>query len=334
MKKTSKTSDNPYLTLDAHNDSIILREVRGDPMDFADVDPAYHVDLPRLRKGGIGSMFVMVGDSKMLQSLRLIDAVHAMCENHPDDFTLCLSAADVRRANRAGRIGLVMSIEGQVMFAERLENVRNWHRLGVRVASLTHGEGQFGGPAHALQADPSHFGYLCAEVRARTARRTKGITAFGRRSLEEMGRLGIVCDLAHANDRTFYDALEHGPGPFAYTHGSCYTLCPHTRNCTDDMLRALAERGGVIGICSYEKFVDAENPTLERLADHFMHALDIMGPDHVGVGTDFDGICPHERTVVEDAGEVGALWEELERRGVGRGTLKKVARDNFLRLLP
>lgn len=320
--------------LDAHNDSIILREVRGDPMDFADVNPVYHVDLPRLRKGRIGGMCVMVGDSDLLQSLRLIDAVYAMCEAHPDDFALCLGAAQVRRANRNGRIALVMSIEGQVMFAEQTQHLRTWHRLGVRMASLTHGEGQVLGHSHALQHDPSHFGYLSEEERARSLRRTKGLTPFGRESLDEMARLGIVCDLAHANDRSFWDALEHSPGPFCYSHGNCYSLCPHTRNCTDDMLKALSERGGVIGMCFYRRFVDTEHPTLERLADHFLHALEVMGPDHVGIGSDFDGIPPEEYTVIDDASAMGLLWEELDGRGVSHSTLKKIARENFLRLLP
>jgi len=323
-----------FPALDAHNDSIILREVRGDPMDFADRDPAYHVDLPRMRKGGMGSLFVMVGDHDVYQSLRMIDAIYAMCAHHPEDFALCLSAGDVRRANRAGQIGLVMSIEGQGMFAERLENLRNWHRLGVRVASLTHGEGRRGARSHALQIDASYFGFLGPEAREVCRRSSKGLTSFARESLSEMARLGIACDLAHANDKTFWETLEHTDGPVCYTHGNCYSLCRHTRNCTDEMLSALADQGGVIGICFYGAFVDEENPTLDRLADHYLHALEVMGEDHVGVGTDFDGIGLHQVPVIPDAASLPKLWEKLSERGITRRVLKKIARDNFLRLLP
>jgi len=319
--------------LDGHNDSIILRQVRDDPMDFADVNPRYHVDLPRLRALGISAMMVMVGDNDMLQSLTLIDAIHSMCAAHPSDFSLCLTADDVRTAEAAGRIGLVMSIEGQSMFAGRIENLRNWRRLGVRVASLTHGSGKIGGSPHALQYDGSTFGYQSAAVRERVRIRTKGLTEFGRRSLDEMARLGIVCDLAHANDVAFWETIEHGEVPVCVTHGNCYALCRHMRNCTDEMLRALAERGGVIGISFCRGFIDEEAPSIERLAAHFLHALEVAGPDHVGFGTDFDGISSTMQLMIEDAAGLDALWSELARRGVSEDVLKKMGMDNFLRLL-
>ena len=323
------------LTLDAHNDSIILRDVRGDAMDFAAVDAAYHVDLPRMRRGGMGSLFVMVGDSDLAQSVRLIDAVHRMCRAHPDDFALCRSRREVRAANRKGQIGLVMSIEGQVMFAENTAGLRLWHELGVRIASLTHGEGNRGiarGPA--LQIDPSEFGYLDARERETLRRQSRGLTAFARESLAEMARLDIALDLAHANDKAFWEALECAEGPVCYTHGNCYALSPHTRNCTDDQLKALAERDGVIGICFYGPFVSDTEPNLDRLVEHFLHALEVMGEDHVGVGTDFDGVPAHETLVIQDAAGLPILWEGLATRGVSRRALVKISRDNFLRMLP
>ena len=323
------------LTLDAHNDSIILREVRGDVMDFAAVDNAYHVDLPRMRRGGMGSLFVMVGDSDLGQSVRLIDAVHRMCQAHPDDFALCRSQRGVRAANRKGQIGLVMSIEGQAMFAENSAGLRLWHELGVRVASLTHGEGNRGRVrSAALQIDASYFGYLSPQERATLRRQTRGLTAFGRESLVEMAHLGIACDLAHANERTFWEVMEWAEGPVCYTHGNCYALCPHTRNCTDEMLKSLAEKGGVIGICFYGSFVSAADPCLDQLVEHFLHALEIMGEDYVGVGTDFDGIGEHQTPVIPDAAGLPRLWKALADRGVSQRVLKKISRDNFLRLLP
>jgi len=322
-----------FSVLDGHNDSIILRQVRDDPMDFADVNPRYQVDLPRLREFGIGAMMVMVGDKDLLQSLTLIDAIYAMCKEHPDNFMLCLNADDVRSARSTDKVGLIMSIEGQSMFAQRIENLRNWHRMGIRVASLTHGAGCIGGNPDALQYDSSVFGYFPPETRERARRSTKGLTPFGRQSLDEMAKLGIVCDLAHANDAAFWETLEHGEVPVCVTHGNCYAVCRHTRNCTDDMLRALAARGGVIGICFFEGFVDEESPTVERLADHIIHALEVAGPDHVGIGTDFDGIASTCRLVIEDAVGFRALWDELDRRGVTQSTLEKVAMDNFLRLI-
>lgn len=323
------------LTLDAHNDSIILRDVRGDVKDFADVDPAYHVDLPRMRQGGMGSLFVMVGDSDLNQSVRLIDAVHRMAQTHPQDFALCRTRSEVRQANQNGQIGLVMSIEGQVMFAENLAGLRLWHELGVRVASLTHGEGNRGRVrSAALQVDRSHFGYLTPQERATLRRQTRGLTAFARESLAEMARLGIACDLAHANERTFWETLEYTEGPVCYTHGNCYSLCPHTRNCTDEMLKALADKDGVIGICFYGAFVSDSDPNLDGLVEHYLHALEIMGEDHVGVGTDFDGIGEHQTPVIPDPAALPELWRALDARGVSAEVMQKISRDNFLRMIP
>jgi len=321
-----------FETFDAHNDSIILREVRGDPMDFADADPAYHVDLPRLRQGRINAICVMVGDHHVLQSLRLIDSIHAMCAAHPAVFALCLDAEEIRTANRSGRIALVMSIEGQVMFAERLENVRNWYRLGVRMASLTHGEGRFGGSPHALQIDRAYFGYLSPAQRETHRRQSKGLTPFARASLDEMARLGIVCDLAHTNDKAFWEALDYARGPVCVSHGNCYALCPHSRNCTDDMLKALAARGGVVGLSFFRNFIDPQRPTLDRLADHFLHAVEVMGPDHVGVGSDFDGLPTEQAPMIEDAAGMNGLWEALSRRGLSESALNKISRENLIRL--
>ena len=320
-------------TLDAHNDSIILREVRGDVMDFCDVDKSYHVDLPRMRKGGMGSLFVMVGDSDLAQSVRLIDAVKGMAEAHPKEFALCRTRSQVRAANRKGQIGLVMSIEGQAMFGNRGAGLRLWHELGVRIASITHGEGNRARPT-ALQIDGSHFGYLAPAERATLLRQTRGLTEFGRESLKEMARLDIACDLAHANERAFWDVLEHAEGPVCYTHGNCYSVCQHTRNCTDEMLRTLAERGGVIGICFYGPFVSASNPDMDTLVEHYLHALEVMGEDGVGVGTDFDGIPMYETPVIPDPTALPRLWEALSKKGVSKRVMQKISRDNFLRMLP
>ena len=320
--------------LDAHNDSIILREVRGDPMDFAVSDPVYQADLRRMKRGGIQAAFVMVGDSDLAQSSRLIGAVHRMAAAHPRDFAVCRTASEVRSARRGGRFALVMSIEGQSMFGERVEHLYNWRRLGVCVASLTHGGGPFGGSPYELQTDGSYFGYLSPQERRLLRRQSKGLTAFARESIDAMAELGMALDLAHANDVAFWEALEHAKGPVCYTHGNCYALCPHTRNLTDEMMRALAQRGGVMGICFHRGFVDEKSPCLTRLVDHFMHALEVMGPDHVGVGTDFDGVARYMAPIIPDAGGVGRLWEALAGRGVSADTLRRIGHDNFLRMLP
>lgn len=341
MKQPSKVSDQQTLPesgpsfrlFDAHNDTLILREVRRDPLDFAVEDLAYDVDLPRLRKGNVGGMMVMVGDNDLRQSLRLIDAIHRMPEAHPDSFALARNRADVIAAQQANRIALVMSIEGQAMFGEDMALLRLWHQLGVRVASLSHGEGTFGGPATALQIDPACTRPLSPEQRESLRRREKGLTAFARESLKEMARLNMVLDLTHANDKAFWEALESYPGPICCTHSNCFSLCPVGRNLTDTMMRALAERKGVMGLCFYNAFIDGKAPDLDRFLDHLDHALDIMGPQGVAIGSDFDGIPPSHSLVLKDVAAMESFWSAAIKR-FPASVLQQVGWDNLLAILP
>ena len=127
--------------------------------------------------------------------------------------------------------------------------------------------------------------------------------------------------------------METAECPLCYTHGSCYALCRHSRGLTDEMMQALAQKGGVMGIAFYRPFIDPQEPSLERLCDHFLHALEVMGPGHVGIGSDFDGTARHLRTIPEDISQLEILFEALERRGVDRQTMRGIAGENFLRLL-
>jgi membrane dipeptidase len=262
----------------------------------------------------------------------MIDGMHQMCAERSEDFALCLTATDAREAVGAGKVAVIMTIEGQSMFEEHVEQVRNWHRLGVRVYSLTHGEGTENVPG-ALQVSKSHFGHMPAAERDALRKRQQGLTDFARASLHQMGRLGIACDLAHANDVTFWEVMEHATGPVCATHANCAALCPHTRNLTDEMLKALAEKGGVLGICFYAPFTHETDRTLDRLIGHAMHALEVMGEDHVGVGTDFDGGGPPEDLILKDPSQMNQFWEALDKKGVPNSTLVKIAHDNFLRLV-
>lgn len=327
-------SDLPWtdrlLVADGHCDSLILRLTRDDPVDLAVADPIYQVDLPRLRAGGADCLFTMVGDSDLTQSGQLVDAAYEMCRRHPADFCLCTTASEVRAARERGLISLVLTIEGQMMFDEDLGHLRNLYRLGVRVASITHG----GGGRPELQYDASYFGYIDRAARENLRRQSKGLTAFGRESLSEMGRLGIAADLAHINDAAFWEVIELAECPVCYTHGACYAVCPHSRALTDEMMVALAEKGGVMGIAFYRRFIDEEKATLDRLCDHFIHALEVIGPDHVGIGSDFDGTTRTMWPIPADVSGLNELFEALAKRGVDEDTLHKIAGENLLGLLP
>ena len=319
-----------FLLLDAHCDSLTLRHGRKDPMDLADVNPIYQVDLPRLRQGGVDCLFTMVGEKDLTQSSVVVDAALEMARAHPADFAICRGASEVRNARGEGKIAIVLTIEGQAMFGEDLAHLRNWHRLGVRVANITHG----GGSPPELQHDPSYFGYISPVERENLRQQSKGLTPFGRDALAEMARLRIAADLAHINDVAFWEVLEVAECPVCYTHGCCYAVCPHSRGLTDEMMTALAEKDGVMGIAFYRKFIDVENPTLGRLCDHFVHALEVMGPDHVGIGSDFDGTARTLRPILQDVSMLEDLFAALASRGVDEETLQRIAGENFLRMLP
>jgi membrane dipeptidase len=319
-----------FLVVDAHCDSLIRRWQREDPIDLADGNPIYEVDLARLRAGGVDCLYAMVGDRDLAQSSVLIDAAYEMCRTHPADFSLCTTGDQVRAARAEAKIALVLTVEGQAMWDEDLRHMRNWHRLGVRVANVTHG----GGGRPELQYDASFFGYLTPTEREDLRQQSRGLTPFAYEALDEMARLGIAADMAHINDVAFWQVMERAECPVCYTHGGCYALCPHSRALTDEMMVALAQKGGVMGIAFYKNFIDREAPTLDRLCDHFLHALEVMGPDHVGIGSDFDGTTLTLRPIPEDVSRLEELFLALAQRGVDEETMRKIAGENFLRMLP
>lgn len=357
--QATETSYPDLWTLDAHCDTLYMREFLqgpGLPTEMQGVDPEafFRVTLPRLLEGRVGCVFMNAGDIGLLTSSAIIDRLYQFAEEEKHRVSLCHNAEEVQQAVRSGRLALVMSCEGSFLFLERLELVRNWHRLGVRVANITHGEGQEGlgwfggvalakdsliqcGSAPACQVTPSRDEYMDPVSREGLRYREKGLTKFGRSAVLEMIRLGMVCDLSHANDATFWDALaigrEEGRGNFCCTHSNCAALCNHSRNITDGMMEALAESGGVMGLCFFGEFIDEHEPSLGRYVEHVLHALDVMGPDHVGIGSDYDGVPPDAFMAVPHPGRMDMLWTALSDAGVPGSTLRKIAHGNFLRLL-
>jgi microsomal dipeptidase-like Zn-dependent dipeptidase len=346
-------------TLDAHCDTWYMQEfLRGEglPPELRGIDPDafFRVTLPRLKEGNVRCLFVNAGDVGLFTSSAIIDNIHRLAEDAGSGVSICHDSGDVNRTVRSGKLALVMACEGSFLFLERLDLLRNWHRLGVRVANITHGEGREGlgwftgvalakeaiihsGTSPALQGTPTRDEYMEPDIREELWKKERGLTAFGRSAVEEMIRLGMVCDLSHANDATFREALaivdETGKGTFCCTHSNCAALCSHTRNLTDSMMEELAGHGGVMGLCFYGGFIDEHTPSLGRYVEHVLHTLDIMGPDHVGIGSDFDGVQPGAFMAVPHPGQMGILWTALSDAGVQAATLRKIAHENFLRLL-
>ncbi len=320
------------IIIDGHNDSLIEHWARKESMDLALDWPSYQTDLRRMKAGGLTAMNSMVGDLDLVQGLELWSGMYENLEKHPADFLLIDTAADILRARREGKIGLIGQLEGCRLLHKNFRVLHTMHRMGVRVAGLTHGEG---GEEFDLQAAKSPFGYCTPAEREAARNEKEGLTDFGRDAVRELNRLGIVVDLAHARDPAFYEALALTKVPVEFSHGAVFSLTPHWRNLTDDQLKALAANGGVIGIAAYPSFMDQdpEKQTIERFVDHIEYVCELVGDDHVGFGSDYDGMGRETSPIIPSYAETPQLTQLMLDRGFSGETILKFWGGNFLRVM-
>ncbi len=348
-------ADTPQMMLDAD-------------YDLADPDSPYMVSIPKMQAGHLGAEFFSIWVSTNLPSreyvpraLQQIDVVREQVERHADALGFATSADDIVRLHRQNKIAILMGLEGGHMIRDNLRVLSAFHRLGVRYMTLTH-------TAHTPWADSSNG-----------KPRWNGLTDYGRRVVAQMNRLGMMVDISHVSDKTFYDVLASSRAPVIASHSSCRALCNAPRNMTDEMIHALAENGGVIQINFYPAFLDEAYrdahsklakqeeaavkvardrarragkqlswieevkvrrqvqsdlpmPSLTRIADHIDHAVRVGGVDHVGLGSDFDGIESAPQGI-EDVSKLPALVGELARRGYSEEDLTKILGGNLLRVM-
>jgi membrane dipeptidase len=206
-----------------------------------------NVDVPRMREGGLSAIFFSIwisgkimGPEAVKQALDQIDAVREVVRKHPNDLVLATSAADIREAKKQNKIAALMGVEGGHMMSNDLGVLRTFAALGVRYMTLTHMENNEW--ADSSTAKPEH----------------NGLTDFGKDVVHEMNRLGVIVDISHVSDRTFYDVLATSKAPVFASHSSCRAICDAARNMTDDMIRDLAKSGGVIQINYHVGFLSQE----------------------------------------------------------------------------
>ena len=268
------------------------------------------VTMERLRTGGVSlqTLAMYVGADPRMEAVRpLFDRMYAEFEQ--------LKAGGWRQADDPreavdGEVRFMLSIEGCEILSEGLESIAFWRERGVRMAAIT-------------------WNYVNALGTPAKENATDGLTPYGRQAVREMARVGIAPDTSHLNERGFYDILEMGIAPVA-SHSCCRALCGHCRNLTDDQLKALFSAGGYVGLNFYPYFLaDDGRCTLDTLADHLLHMLELGGEGMVGFGSDFDGI---EVKVpgLEHPGHLPALFKTLERRGITGKTLEGIAGQNLL----
>ena len=280
-----------------------------------------HVDLPRLRAGGVDCQVFAISSARdrtppyaLRTALDMIDVFYRECERNLDTVQPVYSHDDIFEAVEAGKVAAMLSIEGADVIEGKISMLSVFHRLGVRMVGLVHS-------LRNLLADG-----------VGDARTDGGLSELGVQAVEELDRLGMVIDVSHINDRGFWDVVDISEGPIIASHSNSRAICPHPRNMTDDMIKALAEKGGIMGINFAPSFVHPTNPCVSTLVDHIDHIVDLVGPDHVGLGSDFDGI-PTTPVGLEDVTHMPNITEELIKRGYGKEDLKKILGLNHLRVI-
>ena len=351
------------IVIDTHADTT--KRLLEENLDLSLRDPDGHLDLPRMREGGLDAVFFSIWvrpsykPHYLRQALTQIDAVLDQVERHSSELELARTADDIRRVHAAGKLAALMGVEGGHAIEDKPRVLDVFYRLGVRYMTLT------------WSISTSWAGS------SGDAGRKRGLNEKGRAIVSRMNRLGMMVDISHVSDQTFYDTLKVTRAPVIASHSSCRALANVPRNMTDAMIRALAENGGLIQINFYSAFLDAgyttawtkvsaefrqkerrlgqkwkddparlarekrrlelafdarlPRPGVERIADHMDHVVKLVGVDHVGIGSDFDGATMPRG--MEDVSKLPSLTAELLRRGYSEPDLVKILGGNLLRVM-
>jgi len=325
-----------------------------------------HVDFPKLRAGGVDAAFfalytskTMAPDAATRYALQMIAGINDAIAANPDKVAHAMETEDIIRNKEKGLTSILIGMENGSPIQDSLPLLRLFHKLGVRYMTLSHNGDNLICDA-AAQGTTWH-----------------GLSPFGKEVVAEMNRIGMIVDIAHASDETFYDCLKYSKAPIVSTHSCCRDLAHHRRNLTDQMLRDLASEGGVCQINFYpiflsdefNKVLDAsgldpkseeiedefikdpgnpakvaawhavldelealERPSYKVVVDHIEHAIEVAGIDHVGIGSDFDGINVTP-SGLENVSKIGIIFKEMSRRGFSEEEISKVAGGNFMRIM-
>ena len=321
---------------DGHNDlPWVIRGSEDAPHDVEAYDlrnaTSGHTDIARLRSGMVGAQFwsvyipmEAVEEGAARYQLEQIDIARQVIRRYPDVFEQAYSMSDVERIFGSRKVASVLGMEGGHAIENSLGALRAYYDLGARYMTLTHsGNNDW---ADSGTDDPEH----------------DGLTEFGEEVVQEMNRLGMMVDLSHTSPETMNDALDVAEAPVIFSHSSAQAVTAHPRNVPDQVLRRLPDNGGVVMVTFVPAFIsdavrtfdgsgDPPRATLADVADHIEHIRDVAGIDHVGIGSDFDGISDTP-IGLEDVSTFPTLFAELSRRGWSEEDLAKLAGGNVMRV--
>jgi membrane dipeptidase len=354
------------IVVDTHDDTT--QRFFSKDYDLGKRNATGSVDIPRMQEGGMNGIFFSIWiDGKIMgppaveKALDQMDAVRENVLRNSSSMVFARTAEEVRRAHAQGKIAALMGVEGGHMIGNDIRMVRIFSDLGVRYMTL------------------SHFYNTEWSDSSTDKAAHNGLTDFGKEVVREMNRQGMMVDISHVSDKTFYDALEISKAPLIASHSSCRALCNHVRDMSDDMIKALAAKGGVIQInyeksfidqaykdaydrqtggvaahfaeltkgcnndedCISKKMADLETKltaegklphvSWERIIDHIDHAVKLVGADHVGLGSDFDGADMPDG--MEDCSKLPKITEALLRKGYSEADIRKILGENTLRVM-
>ncbi len=357
-------ADTPQRFLDGHFDL-------GQDTPVADG----HIDLGKIKNGNLGAEFFSIWvepDFKgryAHRAMDLIDSVYQQAARHPDKIMMAFTADDILRAHQQHKFAALMGIEGGHAIENDVRLLREFYRLGVRYMTLT-------------WSNTNEWADSSGDINNPKVQHHKGMTDFGKDIVREMNRLGMIVDISHVSDDTFYQAVQVSRAPVIASHSSSRSLTGHPRNMTDDMLQAVGRNGGVVMVNFYSAFIDANylkassdpektkqrdaeveafkkahphadgtpltydeyapiekkwaaqfpRPPLKSLIDHIDHIAKVAGIDHVGLGSDFDGVTSLPQGI-DSVADLPKITEALYARGYTREQIHKILGGNLLRAM-
>lgn len=357
------------IVVDTHNDILSIIAEKGYDLG-ADLKDITHTDLSRLRKGGIDiQIFSIFCDERFGKgtafkyAIREMDSLQRAAIRNPSRIMLVRNEAQLKRAMQAGLMAGLTGVEGGHMIEDNLDYLDSIFNRGARYMTLT------------WNNSTSWASSAADETSGKLPFGTKGLTEFGKQVVRKMNQLGMMVDISHVGEQTFYDVIRTTTKPVIASHSSVYSLCPHPRNLKDDQIKAIGKNGGVVFINFYSGFIDSSymrrknlvmqnhkkevdslvalkwpmyqvedlffkkypsetqslRPPLSKLVDHFDYIVKLIGVDHVGLGSDFDGIesAPQGLNGVEDFPKI---TEALMLRGYSKTSIKKILGGNFIRV--
>jgi membrane dipeptidase len=374
VSANARTIHDSAIVVDTHADTPQRFLDEGFDIGSTDPNDIGHISLDKARRGNLGAEFFSIWvDPETNQghfarhTFDLIDSVYEQAARHPDRMMMAFSVADIERAHKEHKLAALMGIEGGHSIENDMHLLRDYYRLGVRYMTLS-------------WSNTNEWADSSGDINDSKVEHHDGLTDFGKQVVLEMNRLGMMVDISHVADKTFWDAIATTKAPVIASHSSARALVDAPRNMTDDMLRAVAKNGGVVQVNFYSGFVDQnfrnaneaqdkeekaavqnyldslkahgkpvnyiEKDRIERewtakiprppfkvLIDHIDHIAKIAGVDHVGLGSDFDGVSGATPQGMDSAADLPKITQALLDRGYSAEDIRKVLGGNIVRVL-